>query len=52
MEENKKIFNGQEEEVMSIKKRSFNIYVRRSFFCTFIFFIIIIAFLISISTKV
>ncbi|AID44883.1 hypothetical protein SFBM_0901 [Candidatus Arthromitus sp. SFB-mouse-Japan] len=52
MEENKKIFNGQEEEVMSIKKRSFNIYVRRSFFCTFIFFIICSAFLISSSSKV
>lgn len=52
MEENRKIFNSQEEEVMFVKKRSFNIYVRRSFFYVFICFIICGAFLINGSSKV
>lgn len=52
MEENRKIFNSQEDEVMFVKKRSFNIYVRRSFFCVFIFFIICSGFLINSSSKV
>ena len=52
MEKNKKIFNELEEEVMQVKKRSFNIYVRRSFFYIFMCFIICGGILIYSSSTV
>lgn len=52
MEKNKKIFNDLEDEVIQVKKRSFNIYVRRSFFYIFICFIICGGFLIYSSSSV
>lgn len=53
MKKNKKILNlFEEKEVMQVKKRSFDIYVRRSFFYIFICFITCGALLILSSSTV
>lgn len=52
MDINKKKISDLEEEVIRLRKRSFNIYVRRSFFYIFIFFIICGGMLILSSSKV
>lgn len=53
MEKNKKILNlFEEKEVMLVKKRSFDIYVRRSFFYIFICFIICGAVLVVSSSTI
>lgn len=52
MDTNKKKISDVEEEVMQVRKRSFNIYVRRSFFYIFICFIVCGGILILSSSRV
>ncbi len=52
MDTNNKKIRDLEEEVMQVRKRSFNIYVRRSFFYIFICFIVCGGVLIFSSSRV